>query len=150
MILNKHSARTHSRKHCCSYRLHIGPGRVDLPHWGRDKMIIVFQTIFWNAVSWMKNLIFCFKFHCDSFVGDKFTISQHWLKGWLSTKQATVDKFSPNYMVGLKPIHNSKRGPSWFSYSFRSDLHACWDLYLYISCWKQCRLCRLDCSLYGP
>ena len=35
-----------------------------LTHWARDKMAAIFQTIFSNALSWMKTYQFRLRFHC--------------------------------------------------------------------------------------
>ena len=38
-----------------------------LTHWGRNKMVAVLQTIFWNAFFWLKMYEFWLKFHWNVF-----------------------------------------------------------------------------------
>ena len=52
-------------------------GFSQLPHWGRDKMAIIFQTTFSNAFSWMKMNQFRLRFHWNLFPRVKLTISHH-------------------------------------------------------------------------
>ena len=60
-----------------------------LTHWGRDKMVAIFQTTFSNAFSWMKMFKFRLKFHWSLFPRVQLTIFQHWFRWWLGAGQAT-------------------------------------------------------------
>ena len=48
-----------------------------LTHWGRDKMVAIFQTTFSNAFSWMKMFKFRLRFHWSLFPRVQLTIFQH-------------------------------------------------------------------------
>ena len=50
-----------------------------LTHWGRDKMVAIFQT-FSNAFSWMKIYEFRLSFHLRLFPRVQLTIFQHWFR----------------------------------------------------------------------
>ena len=54
-----------------------------------DKMAAISLTIFLNAFSWMKSLVFLFEFHRSLFLKIQLTISQHWFRKWLGAEQAT-------------------------------------------------------------
>ena len=62
---------------------------LPLTHWGRDKMAVIFQTIFSNAFSWMKMFNFRLRFHWIVFPRVQLTIFQHWFRWWLGAVQAT-------------------------------------------------------------
>ena len=64
-------------------------GLNELTQWGWDKMVIISQTSFSNAFSWMKMCEFLFKFHRRLFLMLQWTIFQHWFRQWLGTNQAT-------------------------------------------------------------
>ena len=49
-----------------------------LTHLLQDKMAAISQTIFSDAFSWMKSLVFFFKFHWSLFLRAQLTITQHW------------------------------------------------------------------------
>ena len=51
-----------------------------LTHLPLDKMAAISQTIFSNAFSWIKNLVFWLKFHWRLFPGVQLTILQHWFR----------------------------------------------------------------------
>ena len=51
-----------------------------LTHWGPDKMIVIFKTIFSNAFSWMKMYGFRLWFHWTLFPMVQLTISYHWFR----------------------------------------------------------------------
>ena len=53
---------------------------VYLTHWGRDKMVAIFQTTFTNAFSWMKIYGFRLRFHWRLFLRVQLTIIQHWFR----------------------------------------------------------------------
>ena len=60
-----------------------------LTHWGRDKMVVLFQTTFLNGFSSMKMYRFRLRFHWSLFPRAQITIFQHWLRYWLGAGQAT-------------------------------------------------------------
>ena len=62
---------------------------ASLTHWGQDKMAAIFQTMFSNAFSWMRILVFWLKFHWSLFPRVQLTIFQHWFRKWLGVGQAT-------------------------------------------------------------
>ena len=49
---------------------------VVLTHWGRDKMVAIFQTTF----SWMKMHEFWLRLHWNLFLRVQLTIFQHWFR----------------------------------------------------------------------
>ena len=51
-----------------------------LTHLPLDKMAAISQTTFSNTFSWMKSLVFRFKFHWSLFPRVLLTISQHWFR----------------------------------------------------------------------
>ena len=51
-----------------------------LTHWGRDKMVAIFQTTFSNAFSWMKLYKFRLRFHWNVLPWVQLTIFHHWFK----------------------------------------------------------------------
>ena len=67
----------------------LWPSSDHLTHLPLDKMAAVSQTTFSSAFSWMKNLLFWFKFHWILFLMVQLTITQHWFRKWLGTGQAT-------------------------------------------------------------
>ena len=62
---------------------------VGLTHWGRDNMVVFFNTTFSNAFSWNK------KYWILNTIGQKLfpmvqlTIIQHWFRQWLGANKAT-------------------------------------------------------------
>ena len=48
-----------------------------LTHWGRDKIVAIYQTTFSNAFSWIKMHKFQLKFHWDLFPRVQLTIFHH-------------------------------------------------------------------------
>ena len=78
---------------CCTYLISILSLRISrrlqLTHWGRDKMDAIFQTTFSNGYSWMKIYEFRMKFHWSLFLRFQLTIFQHWFRWWLDADQAT-------------------------------------------------------------
>ena len=62
---------------------------VLLTHWGRDKMVVIFQTTFSNAFSWMKMNEFRLRFHLNLFPRVKLIIFHHKFRQWLGGDQAT-------------------------------------------------------------
>ena len=54
--------------------------RNSLTHWGRDKMVAIFQTTFPNGFSWGKMYEFRLTFHWSLFLGVQLTIFQHWFR----------------------------------------------------------------------
>ena len=60
-----------------------------LTHWRRDKMTAIFQTAFSIAFSWVKIVVFWWKFHWNLFPWIQLTIFQHWVRWWLGAGQAT-------------------------------------------------------------
>ena len=53
------------------------------------KITTVSQTIFSNAISWVKIYELRLRFHCRLFLRFELTIFQHWFRQWLGTDQAT-------------------------------------------------------------
>ena len=62
------------------WRIYASLGGGELTHWGRDKMVNIFQTTFPNAFSWMKMFDFCTQFHLSFFLRVQLTIRQHWFR----------------------------------------------------------------------
>ena len=60
-----------------------------LTHWGRDKMVAIFQTTFSNGFSWMKMYEFRLTLHWSLFLGVQLTIFQHWFRYWLGANLST-------------------------------------------------------------
>ena len=58
----------------------VYPLQIHLTHWGRDKMVTIYQTTFWNAFSWMKMYKFWLRFHWILFLRVQSTIFQHWFR----------------------------------------------------------------------
>ena len=62
----------------------VAPGRcvaqVTLNYLPLDKMAAVSQTIFSEAFSWMKSVIFLSKFHWSVFLMVLLIITQHWVR----------------------------------------------------------------------
>ena len=82
-----------------------------LTHWGWDKMATIFQTIFSNAFSWMKMFEFRLEFHRSLFFRFQLTISQHWFRKWLGTKQATSHYL--NQWLSISLTHICATRPQW-------------------------------------
>ena len=61
-------------------RLRPLPARTWLIHWSRDKMAAVSQTIFSNALHWMKMFEFRLKFHWSLLLRIQITIFNHWFR----------------------------------------------------------------------
>ena len=78
------------------------------------KMATISQTTFWNAFSWMKMFVFCFKFHWSLFLRVQLTIFQHWFRYWLGADQATSHYLSQWWPSSLTYIC-STRG-RWVNY----------------------------------
>ena len=53
---------------------------VVLTHWGRDKMVAIFQTTFSNGFSWKKMYEVRLKLHWSLFLKAQLTIFQHWFR----------------------------------------------------------------------
>ena len=51
-----------------------------LTHVPPDKMAAISQTIFSDALSWMKSFVFWLKFHWSLFLRVQLTIFQHWFR----------------------------------------------------------------------
>ena len=51
-------------------------------------MAAIFQTTFSNAFSWMKIVVFCWKFHWNLFPEIQLIAFQHWFRQWLAVGQA--------------------------------------------------------------
>ena len=62
---------------------------TELPHWGRDKMAAVSQTMFSNAFSWMKMYEFRLHFHWSLVLRLQLMIFQHLFRYWPGAVQAT-------------------------------------------------------------
>ena len=62
---------------------------ICLIHLPLDKMSAISQTIFSNALSWMKMYEFQLKFHWSLFLKVQLIILQHWFRYWLDSDQAT-------------------------------------------------------------
>ena len=61
----------------------------ELTHWGRGKMSAIFQTPFSNAFSWIKIVVFWWKFRWNLFPRVQLTIFQLWFREWLGASQET-------------------------------------------------------------
>ena len=72
---------------------------INLTHWGQDKMAAIFQTTFWNALSWMNVYRFLLRFHWSLFPGVQITIFQHWFRWWLGASQVTSLYLSQWWLV---------------------------------------------------
>ena len=72
---------------------------VNLTHWGRDKMAAVSQTMFSNALSWMKMYEFRLKFQWSLFLRFQLTIFTHWFRYWLGPVQATSHYLNQWWLV---------------------------------------------------
>ena len=68
-----------------------------LTHWGCDKMVIILQMTFWNAL--MKMHEFRLKFHGSLFLGFQFTMCKHWFKWWFGADQATSHYLNQWWLV---------------------------------------------------
>ena len=76
----------HLHDNCSAYHLGkpvVWRGQSD--YWNHvalslDKMAAVSQTIFSGAFSWMKSLVFWFKFHWSLFLVVQLTITQYWFR----------------------------------------------------------------------
>ena len=79
---------------------------LPLPHWGRDKMAVISQTLS-NAFSWIKMYEFRLKFHWKLFLGVKLIISQHWFRQWLGAVRATSHYLNQWYMLFYWRIYAS-------------------------------------------
>ena len=51
-----------------------------LTHWGLDKMVVIFQTTFSNAFSWLEMWKLRLRFHWSVFPRVKLKIFQHWFR----------------------------------------------------------------------
>ena len=79
---------------------------LNLTHWGRDKMAVIFQTTFSNGFSWMKMYEFRLTFHWSLFLGVQLTIFQHWFRKWLGADQAT-SHYLNQWWLDNRRIHAS-------------------------------------------
>ena len=66
----------------------VNSARQALTHKGGCEIDAILQTIFWNALSWIKMLWFLYTFHWNIFPRVQLTIFQHWLRWWLGADQA--------------------------------------------------------------
>ena len=64
----------------CVYPLIFESITYQLTHWGRDKMVDIFQTTFSNGFSWMNLHELRLKFHWSLFLAVQLTIYQHWFR----------------------------------------------------------------------
>ena len=69
---------------CYHYSLHLASS---VTHWDRDKMAIIFQTIFWDGFSWMKMYEYRLKFHSNLFVGPINNFPSCFIVSHLNTSQ---------------------------------------------------------------
>ena len=67
-------------------------------HWGRDKMATIFQTISYNAFSWMKIYQFRLWFHWNLFPRVQLTIFNHWFGRWLGASQETSHYLNQSWL----------------------------------------------------
>ena len=51
-----------------------------LTHWVRDKIAVIFQTIFSSVISWTKMYKFRLRFHWSLFLRVQLTTLQHWFR----------------------------------------------------------------------
>ena len=68
-----------------------------LTHWGRDKMVAIFQTAFSNEFSWTK----MYEFHQSLFPRFQLTIIQHWFRQCLGAGQATSHCLNQWWLISL-------------------------------------------------
>ena len=66
-----------------------------LTHWGRD----IFQTVFWNAFSWIKLYQFRLIFNRSLPIRVKLTKIKHWLRKWLGADQATSHYLNQGLLI---------------------------------------------------
>ena len=90
-----------SNKHFLKLKL-----KVEVSHWGWDKMAAILQTAVLNVFSWMKMYKSQLKFHWSSFIEVLLTIFQHWLRQWLGTYQAT-SHYLNHWLLVYCPIYAS-------------------------------------------
>ena len=81
----------------------------ELTHLRLDKMATNSQTTFPSAFLWMKNFVVWFEYHRSLFLRAQLTISQHWFRWWLRTKQATSHYLSQCWPSCLMHICDSRR-----------------------------------------
>ena len=62
---------------CRDRQFHYGSTLI---HWGRHKIVAIFQTIFSNAFSWKNMYTFRLRFYWSLFLIFQLSIFQHWLK----------------------------------------------------------------------
>ena len=62
----------------------LGMDTSQLTHWGWDKMAVISQTTFSNALSWMKKLDIWLKFHWRLFLRVELIMTQHWFSNGLA------------------------------------------------------------------
>ena len=55
-------------------------------HLPLDKMDTILHTTFSNAFSWMKSIVFRFKFHWSLFQRAQLTMILHWFRWWLGAE----------------------------------------------------------------
>ena len=68
-------------------------------HWVWHKTVVIFQTTFSNAFSWMKIYEFRLRFHWSLFLRVQLTIFQHWSRLWLGPYQATSHRLNQWWLV---------------------------------------------------
>ena len=83
--LHNHNKAKHNKTVCIFLGIYCtwGGGVIrkstrESTHWGRDKMAVISQTIFWNVLYWMKTFVFQTFFHWNLFFRLKLTICHHW------------------------------------------------------------------------
>ena len=67
-------------------------------HWGRDKIVATFQTIFSNAFE-MRMYKFLLRFHWSLFPRVQLTIFQYWFRLWLGADQAISNYLNQWWLV---------------------------------------------------
>ena len=100
-------------------------------HWSLGKIVVISQTTFSNAFSWMKMYEFRLRFHWSFFLRLELTIFQHWFKYWLRTDQATSHYMNQYWRIyaslGLNEWseewrHMNNISNQWRSYNLLNNL----------------------------
>ena len=84
--------------------------------WNLNKMAAVLQTIFSNAFSSMKIVVFWLEFHWNSFPIVQLTIFKHWVRKWLGTEQAASHYLNQRWLNLLMLICISQAWSKWPTY----------------------------------
>ena len=118
-----------------------------------DKMAAISQTIFSDAFSWMKKIIFWSKLHWILFLSVQLIITQHWFIYWLGAEWATshyLNQCRPDsltHICGTRVgggVVGLKYGEIAFIMEFslmiqkKSHFRTCHDSWAVVACAKLC------------